>query len=167
MIRSFAGHQVRLKQPLGSRALQAASAISDRRSEAGFSLLETLVAIAVLGVASLPLLALQSQLARNSVQLVASASLLTVREVAQTYVSLLNDPSEGQGELDIGGGWKLTWTSEALTGPTDAVIGIGYRGRFQVQLFEVTAIIEHPSHPGFTLSRKLMRTLEIAPYRAG
>ena len=50
------------------------SYLDTRSGEAGFSLMEAIVAVAILGVASVPLLVLQSQNARSVIRLENSAS---------------------------------------------------------------------------------------------
>jgi len=136
------------------------------RAEAGFSLLETIIAIAILGIASVPLLTFQSQLVRNSIQLETSAETLTAREVSETYLSLLDLTQEQQGEFEIGGGWTVGWQATAKTAPTRSVLGAGYEGRYTAQVFELTANVTHTNGAGFEIRQFKVQTTEIAPFRS-
>ncbi|MEL6413887.1 MAG: prepilin-type N-terminal cleavage/methylation domain-containing protein [Pseudomonadota bacterium] len=136
-----------------------------RSREAGFSLMEAIVAVAILGVASVPLLVLQSQNARSVIRLENSASQILAERVAVDYLSMIDVTAEQAGNIDIGGGWQLSWRATSAADAADTVMGVGQQGRYAAQLVRITAVAIHSD--GREFDTELFRTAfrEQFPYR--
>ena len=102
----------------------------DEDGQAGFTTLEALLAIALLGIALIPLLSFQSQVARGSVRLEDSAAQMIARQVSHQYLSTLDYKAQPEGHLNLGDGWGLTWTAHP-EGPLEPVrYGAGLPSRY-------------------------------------
>ncbi|MEM7491938.1 MAG: type II secretion system protein [Pseudomonadota bacterium] len=134
------------------------------RGEDGFSLLETLVAVAILGIALVPLLSFQSQLARNAIQIDRSTERLSVENVALSYLALIKDPTQPPQPIDMGGGWTLNWTARAVSQSDRAVAGTGARGRFEMQLYTVVGLAEHTDYPSVEAETLVLLERELFPF---
>lgn len=113
------------------------------QSQAGFSLMEAIVAVAILGAASVPLLYLQSQNARSVVRLEDSAARIAAEKVAANYLHLLDLSATSEGQFDIGGGWAVAWRAVPVSEPTNSVMGVGLQGRYALQLVRISAVGRH------------------------
>lgn len=134
------------------------------RSEAGFSMLETIAALAILSMALVPLLSLQSQLASGSARLERQAELVRATDVAETYLSLVNPSLTPEGVLDLGGNWQVSWQSEPMGPPERARFGIGLSSRYLSQPFRLEARLIHASGREFDMERMVLGIQESAPF---
>lgn len=138
---------------------------TDRAAQSGFSLMEAIVAVALLGLASVPLLSLQSQNARAAIKLEERAATITVERVSLDYLSLIDLSNSGSGNLDVGGGWSITWQAVPATELATAVMSVGQEGRFAAQLVRVEGTVEHSSGQFFTIEVYRTDSRETFPYR--
>lgn len=113
--------------------------------EAGFTVLEAIVAVAVLGLAMVPLLALQVQTTQGALALERTVDTRIARDTALAYVRLIDPVAAPEGELDIGGGWKMRWKTASLAPERPAVAGRVDKGRYAVNRVHVTAEVTHES----------------------
>lgn len=137
-----------------------------RGAEAGFSLMEAIVAVAILGVASVPLLVLQSQNARSVGRLENSAARIAAGRVAADYLAIIDVSAQREGVFDIGGGWSVSWSGVPVTETTNAVMSVGQRGRYAAQLVRITAFAQHIDGRQFQTEVYRTATQEQFPYRA-
>lgn len=106
-----------------------------RRSR-GFTLLEAIVALAILAAAGMALFAAMAQ----SLQMVQRAQ--DAREVdtalrnALAWSQRINPMQDPQGEQELGG-WRLHWSSEPIEPPQDGATASGEPGLYQVGLYRV------------------------------
>lgn len=114
---------------------------NQRQSQKGLSVLEALVAIALISVAFLPLLALQEQLTRTAIAIERAEETLRAKSNALAYLETLNPTYRPSGEESLGNA-VLTWTSTPLTIPVPALAMVGTNGRFDVTLYDVNAVIQ-------------------------
>lgn len=136
------------------------------RAEAGFSLMEAIVAVAILGVASVPLLMLQSQNARSVGRLENSAARIAAERVAADYLAVLDISQQQEGQFDIGGGWAVAWQAVPVTETKNAVMSVGQRGRYAAQLMRINAFARHSDGREFQTEVYRTATREQFPYRA-
>lgn len=118
--------------------------------QAGFSTLETLVAIAILAICLAPLLTYQAQLAASADRLKRVSELQSARRVATNYLMELSEVDLPEGRLELGGGWVLSWSAASLAGPTRARIGPGLETRYSGELVSLEALLTDStgiSHP--------------------
>ncbi|MDQ7018984.1 MAG: hypothetical protein Q9M33_07440 [Robiginitomaculum sp.] len=102
----------------------------------GFSVLEAIIAIAILAIAFLPLLALQEQMARTTVSLERNATIMEAKRSALAYVRTLNPMRDPRGELDLGLA-IMHWTSTPISKERLVSNKGGGEGRFIVALYNV------------------------------
>lgn len=131
---------------------------SPRTGTRGFSLLEAIVALAILASAGLALFAAMAQ----STQMVQRAQ--QVREAdaalrnALAWSERINPMEQPRGEQALGG-WLLRWDSEPVEPPRDGVTGYLQPGLYQVGLYRLHLQLWHAG----TLQRET--TLDHAGYR--
>lgn len=107
-----------------------------RRAVAGFSLLEAIVALAILAAAGMALFAAMSQ----SLQMVQRAQ--HAREIdaalrnALAWSERINPMERPSGEQPLGS-WTLRWESQALEPPRDGTTGNLTLGLYQVGLYRM------------------------------
>ena len=106
----------------------------------GFSVMETLVAVALLAIAILPLYAFQQTLADTAARLQTASALLDAQESALAVLQTIDPIAEPQGEMDLGE-WRLSWESRELVSeqPADGYLGSSIWG---VGLYEINATLE-------------------------
>ncbi|MEH6488020.1 type II secretion system protein [Hyphomonas oceanitis] len=136
--------------------------VTDR--EAGFSLLETIAALAILSMAMVPLLALQFQLASGAAKLERQSELSRATSVARVTLSSLDIAGEPTGYRDLGAGWQLTWTSEPLGTQQPARYGLGIATRYRSQIYRVSANLVDRSNRATPLSLNVLGVVETTPY---
>jgi prepilin-type N-terminal cleavage/methylation domain-containing protein len=110
------------------------------RQRSGFSLLEALVAIAILGVALVPLLELQAQLARRAH---AQAAIMAEASATQSALALLadlNPMARPQGAVETGS-LRVTWRARPLSEPVRSTRAGQGEGAFIVRMYEVRATV--------------------------
>lgn len=108
----------------------------DRSRQAGFSLLEAIVSLAVLASVGMALFAAMGQ----SVQMAARAEAARERESALrnalSWMQTVNPALEPEGEQQLGD-VVLRWTSEPIEPPRDAMTGYLRAGLYSVGLYRV------------------------------
>lgn len=111
-----------------------------RRTRDGLSVMETLVAVALIAIALAPLYQLQRTLADASIQLEDTAQRLEAEESALDFIAAINPMERPEGELDLGQ-WSMRWESRVIDEerPADGYVG-GFA--FDVALYEVTVTLE-------------------------
>ena len=87
--------------------------MTEIRTRPGFSVMETLVAVALLAIAILPLYAFQQTLADTAARLQTASALLDAQESALAVLQTIDPIAEPQGEMDLGE-WRLSWESREL-----------------------------------------------------
>ena len=109
----------------------------------GFSVMETLVAVALLAIAIIPLYAFQQTLANTSARLQTASALLDAQESALAVLQSVDLIAQPSGEMDLGE-WRLSWQSRELASeqPADGFLGSSIWG---VGLYEVEATLERGS----------------------
>ncbi len=103
---------------------------------AGFSVLEAIIAIAILAVAFLPLLALQGQMSRTTIALERNAELMSVKRSALAYLQTLNPMRDPKGNLDLGAA-VMHWDARPISPERPVSNKGGGKGRFVVALYDV------------------------------
>lgn len=111
------------------------------RASKGFSVLEALVAIAVLAAAFLPLLWTHSQFVKAAESYERTEKRLTARQNALAYLRTQNfvrveTGTERQGHI------TLRWVAEPMVAPRMSRDLLGQPGRYQMTLYTVDAVLE-------------------------
>ncbi|MBW8368441.1 MAG: prepilin-type N-terminal cleavage/methylation domain-containing protein [Arenimonas sp.] len=110
--------------------------MKSRARARGFSLLEAVVALAILAAAGMALFAAMTQ----SVQMVGRAERARDADLALrnslAWVDLVNPMDEPTGERDIGP-YQLRWRAELLEPPRDGTTGYLQPGLYQIGLYRM------------------------------
>ena len=109
------------------------------RTRPGFSIMETLVAVALLAIAIIPLYAFQQTLADTALRLQNATALLDAQESALAVLQTLDPIAQPEGEMELGE-WQLIWRSRELASetPADGYLGSSIWG---VALYEIDATL--------------------------
>lgn len=118
----------------------------DRRT-AGFSVIEALVGVAIVGVALVPLVEMQSQVARHYQRLAIQEEQLSAQRNALALLGDINIMAEPRGRRSLDEGRLLRWTATPLTPETRSLRFLGGEGEFDVALFRVQAEIRDTGRP--------------------
>jgi len=111
-------------------------------SQNGFSVLEAMVAMAILSAALIPLLTLQAQFVRTVDSFERADVRMMSRDNALTHIEKLNLTLTPTGSMNLGPA-TMQWTSE-LAGPPQMVRGDrGIEGRFEIALYDVNIRISY------------------------
>ena len=108
--------------------------------EAGFSVLEALVAIAILAAALLPLLELQNQFARTAAAIERTEQRIALEDMALAHISALNIDQTREGSILTPQG-QIIWASQPTVEPRYARDNGGGRSRYLMTLYDVEVIL--------------------------
>ncbi len=131
--------------------------------EAGFTTLEALLAIALLGIALIPLLSFQSQIARGAIRLEGRAGQLIAEQVAHQYLSTLDYNAQPEGNLDLGGGWELAWTAQPEVPLQPVRYGAGLPSRYVYQPVVVEADLSGQDGQQIAIKSMQLIVVELIP----
>ena len=124
-----------------------------RRSVAGFSALEALIAAAILAVALVPLLDMQRQAARQATRLEALQVALSAQRSAIDLLTTINPMAEPVGARAITETLTMRWRAVALTPAKRGVSYLAGPAQVQAALYRIEVTVEAEGQP--------IRTFEI------
>jgi len=102
--------------------------VKENRPDSGFSFIEALVALVILGMAAIPILTLLGQSVDQLDRIADTTSKAEVTLSAIAVMDSINPMNQPTGELDMGD-YVLSWNAEAVVPPNDNVeIGVGLAG---------------------------------------
>lgn len=135
--------------------------MSARARQSGFSLIETLVAVAIIAIALVPILSLEIQLQRGFIE---QRQRLTELQTQRNALALLRDfnfTETPAGRLPLGAGQTLTWRASPLSAPIRGMRFPRGEGDFEIVLWRVEAEVVGPAAQDvrFTIERLGWRRL--------
>lgn len=141
---------------------------SAARGAAGFTLLEAIVAIALLAAAAIPLYAF---LSRSLDGLARAAEANRESETGLSAIAVLSalNPMERPAGEDAFGSYRLRWRSRELVPATDAMAYPRGLGLYQVALYEVTGEILDRGRIRSTVAVRVVghrRVRDLVPFAA-
>lgn len=110
-------------------------------SRRGLSVLEAMVAIAILAIAIVPLLEIQSQIARTHQRYEALYERVTMHNNAFAILRDLNPSLNPEGRIELAPGVLMTWTSRQIGDEVRSTVYPNGDGQFDVALFEVSVVV--------------------------
>jgi general secretion pathway protein I len=116
-----------------------------RGQQAGFSLIEALVALAIAAMALAAVFALQRQMAEGEQRHTRTLQLVTLQKNALALTRDLNPTAEPTGALSLAGGQTVRWSSQPLTAPRTNTGLPASEGAFELRLYRVRIDITDPS----------------------
>ncbi len=133
----------------------------------GVSVVEVLVAVAIVGLALAPLVSIQSQIARTHARYIETYERATDQRNALALLTQLNPMATPTGLSDLGAGATLEWNSRLLT---EIERGSGYPigdGPFDVALYQVNAKIIRANRPLVEMDIEILGWKRVVPVDAG
>ena len=113
-----------------------------RRSRAGFSVIEAVVAMAIAAIALTAILSLQQQMAASQVRQEAALQRLALRRAAIVLIRDINPLTTPTGTFTIAPGLTMNWTSDTLAQPRRAIGLGGSDSEFSVGLYTVSVLLQ-------------------------
>ena len=129
----------------------------------GFSVMEALVAMALLAAVFVPLLTLQAQLARTAAAVQRAEKSEAAKRSALAYLEALNPSMRLTGEESVGEG-VMTWEASPVSEPTLARGVGGGKGRFLMQLYDVEVRITFENAPPVSFTVRKTGWLPTGPF---
>jgi general secretion pathway protein I len=111
-----------------------------RPPQSGFSLLEALVAIAIVALALAPILNLQAELARDAARQNTMALEATATQNALALLSTINPMTNREGQVRTGA-MQVRWRASAQSTPVRSTLQGAGEGAFMVQQFQTEVVI--------------------------
>lgn len=140
------------------------------RKDSGLSMLEVLVAVAVIGAALTPLVAIQGQISQTHVRYQAAYANATLQRNALDLLQDMNPMKTPQGDIDLDGANHMRWTATPITRvdrSTDYPVG---DGRYDmalytvaVEIYDAKAAATTPAKVRFSTERIGWQRLDIDP----
>lgn len=126
-----------------------------KRQSYGFTLIEAIVAMAILGAAMLPIMALLSQSINQIHKIAESNAQSAAKNSALSVIDPINPMETPNGEIDMGD-FNLVWSSELIVPPNKEIkIGTGLAG-YKVSFYLVKVELFKKNKPWFYFTaRKL------------
>ena len=112
--------------------------------QAGFSIIEALVAVALIAFAMTPLIALQGQMTRTTLAIQRAQETTTASETALGIIRVLNPMIVPTGEQNIGVG-IMSWRATPVSPQKPILSASGSAGRFDMRLYDVYVEVSFPS----------------------
>ena len=114
----------------------------------GFTIIEAIVSMVILGMAMIPIMALLSQSINQLNRISESNAQSSAIESALAVIGPVNPMNTPSGEIEMGN-YTLIWNSEILVPPNqDVVIGAGLAG-YRVGFYNVTIEFYKKNQPWF------------------
>lgn len=124
-----------------------------RPKERGFTLLEAIVAMTIIGTAALPIMLLVSQSLDQLTRVADANARASAIESALAIIDPVNPLTTPSGQIDLGS-VSFSWNSEVLVSPNDTVQpGTGLVGFF-VGFYEVEIDFLKEDQPWFSFSTR-------------
>ena len=144
----------------------ARNAAPTLRGQAGFSLLEALIAVALIAAALLPLLALQGQLTRTVLAVERAGTTAKDMTSALSFLRTLNPMRDPEGTEQLGDA-ILSWTARPASDERPALDQGGAPGRFMLQLYDIEATITYDDGRSVAFSVRALGWRPTEPISAG
>lgn len=117
-----------------------------RRADAGVTLLEAVVALAIFASAGMALYALfnANLLSMNRAQSVAAQLPAAYRAIE--YLAAIDPREQPTGRADVGG-YEVVWSAQLLEPVRDSQDSTGFRGYHEIGLYEVSFALHRDGRP--------------------
>jgi general secretion pathway protein I len=122
-----------------------------RPKAAGFTLLEAIVALAILAAGTMALFAALNGALRSIERAEAAVRLDSATESAVALLESINPTARPEGEAPLGA-YRLRWRATLVAGPSEALTGYFQPGFHEVALYDVDVEL----HRGATLERRFV-----------
>lgn len=122
----------------------------------GFTLLEAIVALTIIGIALVPVMSFMGEASRQLQVAAESNTRASAQQTVQAYLEVLNPMLTPTGEMPLSQTLSISWTSQPLiSGNSDVRLG-GRLGTYRIGFFIVDVVVLRERREWFTLqSRKI------------
>ncbi len=107
-----------------------------RRKAAGFTLLEAIVALAILAAGTMALFAAINGALRSIERVEAAVRLDSVTESALALLESINPTARPEGEEPLGA-YRMRWRATRIAGPSEAITSYFQPGLHEVALYDL------------------------------
>lgn len=108
--------------------------------ESGFSTLEVIAAVAIIAIALVPIIGLQTQLTRSQIRLEEAHTDSTAARNALALIRDINPMQTSEGSRRLDDRTTVRWSSAPVSPLRQSINPAG----FEVQLYRISAVIERP-----------------------
>ena len=110
----------------------------------GFTLLEALVAIVIVGTVMIPLLSFIGAAARGLTTAAETNQRSFAQQAAIAILDSVNPYVEPQGRLALDSDVKVSWTSQTLIAPAAEPVTGGVLASYSIGFYKVTVVLSRP-----------------------
>jgi Tfp pilus assembly protein PilV len=118
----------------------------------GISALESLIALAIAGIALAPMLVLQADTTRAIAGAREDGETARATRNAIAVLDTINPMANSEGRMSLSGAQTLVWRAERITPITRALGYGGIETSFDIALYRIDAIIERANRGNITVS---------------
>ncbi|MCY4119578.1 MAG: prepilin-type N-terminal cleavage/methylation domain-containing protein [Acidobacteria bacterium] len=154
------------RPPRAAGTAPTAAVLRTAKHLAGFTLLESIVALAIFAAAGMALYGLFNT---NLIALNRTADVsrqVAVVRTAMDYLSSIDPGQRGEGEVELGG-IDLSWTSTLVEPVRQGQNVIGGRASFDVGLYDVEFVVHHEGRPLGTWKMRVVGYEKVRGLRPG
>lgn len=137
-----------------------------KEADAGFSVLEALVAIAVLAMALMPILALQGQFVKSVTAIERAQSQLSFQHVITEHIRSLNMSVNSEGQFSTQGA-DITWNARPIIEPRRIRTKAGVNSRYRITLYDVEINVKYTSGGVDVFNIKTLHSEPLSPFLEG
>jgi general secretion pathway protein I len=112
-----------------------------QRDAEGFSVIEALVAVAIIGIAMVPIVSMQTQMIRQYQRQQALQEQLAAQRNALALLREINVMAEPSGRRGLAQGRALAWQAVPISAPQRSIRFLAGEGDFTVSLYRVDAVV--------------------------
>ncbi len=129
---------------------------AQRRRQRGFTLLEAIVALTIVGIALVPVLSFLAEASRQIQVAAESNTRAGAQQTVQAYLEVLNPMVTPEGEMPLSQTLSISWVSEPLFEPDNDVRLGGRLGTYNIGFYLVDVTVLREGKEWFTLrARKI------------
>jgi prepilin-type N-terminal cleavage/methylation domain-containing protein len=124
-----------------------------QKASLGFTLIEAIVAMAIIGIAALPIMLLISESLNQLTRAANASSHAAAMESVIAMLDPMNPMTTPTGKMDMGS-FSFTWESAVIVPPNDTVqVGAGLAGH-SIGFYDVQIEIYREERPWFSFSAR-------------
>ncbi|GER06926.1 hypothetical protein JCM17843_12360 [Kordiimonadales bacterium JCM 17843] len=154
----------------GRHSPVAASTIAKRAGtdrNGGFTILEVLVALAILGTALAALFGLQQSASRAAIAVERAQQSMEADRTALAILASINPMLQPEGRAELGHNARMSWQATPIGDAKAITAATGAPGRFTLQRFDVAVTIDAPGRASWGWSVERLGWRPVRGYSPG
>jgi len=121
------------------------------KHQQGFSLLEAIVALALISLTGIAIFSWLNQSLGNLANLNRQQTQTQLVENALSYIQTINPMKSPNGSSQLGS-LQLIWQSQLIENPNRSVVRVGFFTNYQVGLYLMDVTLKQPNLPAYSFS---------------